>query len=292
MKKNIEEIEKEYYNLEYLLFVKPTYIENWTDGLRELSIKSESIKLTEREIKLLGASLIEYGEGFKPFFDNNINGSINFERKLFIEKLRIDLNSIIKKYSNGSFIRLGSRSPKDSYRYYKNSKVMNGDEAINMLIDTSERMYDDLMLALINKYESHIFVREWIDIPKWCEFRCFMKNRQLQGISQYYYQEYYKEIEPEILLIQNGILEFFKKFEKECHLDDVIFDVFLSFKEKNELKLIEKVDVKLIEINPYSNKLTDPCLYNWFDPDSFNTPFRYQKEDNLKSIILGEENEG
>lgn len=274
MKKQIEhyeehkdEIESQYFNKDYLLFVKPTYIENWPDRLKRLSINQQGIKLPIKEAKLLGSSLMEFGEAFTDKWGEEISNS---DRLLLITDLKERFDSIIEFFPKGAFIRLGSRSPKDSYLFFKNPRVLNGTEAIKMLTGSSERIYDDLMLAIMNEYEPYIFVREWIDIPKWCEFRCFMKGRKLQGVSQYYYHDYYEEIKNNHSIIQSLIFKFFKKFEESCHLDDVIFDVFLELDKE-----IESSEVKLLEINPYSNTLTDPCLYDWDEDEMFKISFKY-----------------
>jgi hypothetical protein len=134
-------------------------------------------------------------------------------------------------------------------------------------------MSDDLHLAIANDYAPHIFVREWIDIPKWAEFRCFMRGRKLAGISQYFYRD---GAMPAILddpgMIPWGIGQFFPEFRDGCHLDDVVFDVYLRrYGHRGG-----NVEVKLLEINPYC-EYTDPCLFDWRRPEMFDGRFLYHK---------------
>ncbi len=236
--------------------LKPTFIENWSKDLKRLSIPGISIPLSLEQAKALGSNIGEFGEAFG-------------ERQN-ISELEAELDKIIQAFPNGAFVRLGSRSPKDSYVGFKKKfKVTSGKEAIEILTDCSERIYDDLQMALAHNYEPHIWVREWINIPEWAEFRCFVKQRKLIGISQYCYFDFYPEIKNKKEEIKWAIKTFFNLFfVQACHLDDVVFDVFvkkISIKDKSiedELANTNIWEVKLIEINPFC-VLTDPCLFEW-----------------------------
>src|SRR3990167_655371 len=78
------------------------------------------------------------------------------------------------------FARLGSRSPKDNQ-----TEIRSGNDVLQAFCD-SERVLDDLMLCTKMKYDPYVFVRQWVNIPKDKEFRCFVKDWGLRGISQYF----------------------------------------------------------------------------------------------------------
>ena len=229
--------------------LKPTFIENWPNSLKKLSIPGVSIPLSMKQAKALGSNIAEFGE--------------DFGEKQDISWLETELDDIIKTFPNGAFVRLGSRSPKDSYIGYKKGfKVTSGKEAVEILTDCSERIYDDLQMAIAHNYNPHIWIREWIDIPEWTEFRCFMKQRKLIGISQYQYFDIYPEIKDEKENIEWAIKIFFSSFfVQACHLDDVVFDVFIKKIPTSE-ELTNVWEVKLLEINPFC-VLTDPCMFEW-----------------------------
>ena len=93
-------------------------------------------------------------------------------------------------FPRGAFVRLGSRSPKDSWKGHREGfRVLPGTDPLRFILDASERMHEDVMLALQHDYTPTIFVRQWVTIPRWSEFRCFMQGRKLVGISQYDYLE-------------------------------------------------------------------------------------------------------
>jgi hypothetical protein len=253
--------------------VRPTYIENWPAELHDLSIRSKGIRLTTEDARALGSNIIDFGELFgqrKPIDD-------------LVERI----NGFIWKYfKDGAFVKLGSRSPKD--RLYtvwgegSSVRVTDGKEAVRLLCAGSERISDDLLLAINENYEPYIWLREWKEIPPWAEFRCFVRNRELIGISQYNYLKgrYFQEIEEYKEGIEKSIRVFYKDaLEPILRLDSVIFDVFLA-------EEMSRLVTYLIELNPFFT-LTDPCLFNWSDESldslfsnangDFDGGFRYNK---------------
>lgn len=178
----------------YFDLVKPTYIENWPSGLINHSISTVHFKLTDDQVRtLIACSYIAVESGFAP----------SKKEKAALKDLEKVLDRYIAQFPKGAFIRLGSRSPKDSYNAYKRLYCYHsGLEAIAALCD-SERIHDDLHLAKTNNYMPHLVVREWIKIEPWQEFRAFYKNRKLVGLSQYNYLR--QEIFPEILELADTI---------------------------------------------------------------------------------------
>ena len=249
----------------YFEMVKSTYIENWPVELQRLSIAQVRIPLSKNETCTLGSKIMEYGVVFYERYRQYIS-----EDRW--EGLKERINKELFKFPNGAFIRLGSRSPKDSWTGYKEGfRVTDADKALRLLTD-SERIYEDLMLALQEDYLPSLFLRQWIRFEPWQEFRCFMKNRRLAGISQYNYlhNTVYEQIERYKDTIRWAIEErFFPHFREVSHLDNVIFDVVVFIKERGNERMSE---VKLLEINPFF-EMTDPCLFNW--TEEFDGSFRY-----------------
>ena len=175
--KHIYEVDKGYFE-----FVKPTFIENWNKELYNMSIAQVGLKLSFYEMKVLHTYLNgEFSEGAVNYYP---------ELKDSVKEIKNDLISRIDKYKSrfpyGFFVRLGSRSPKDGFDFYKTSgHCFNGKQALNTLGDSSERIYIDILEALQCNYNSYIWLRDWLNFEPWQEFRCFMYNKQLIGITQY-----------------------------------------------------------------------------------------------------------
>jgi len=254
----------------YWDLVRPTYIENWEPSLYSLSIASIDIPLDDDAPKRLGSNIIEYGESFGPIQD--------------IADIRAKVAAAVYKMPHGAFIRLGSRSPKDAWSMHEHgAKIAAGQDPLRFMLDCSERIYEDLSLAIQENYTPHIWVREWREIPRWAEFRCFMQDRKLVGISQYNYlnREEFPEIDAEYDMFGWCIQEFFKLFLKTTTMRDIIFDVYINV--VNTSPHVRCGEVKLLEINPFF-ELTDPCLFAW--NLELDRTFRFNKAGKIKSVPL------
>ena len=235
-----------------------TYLENWPNELRSLSIPQVDIPMTREEATALDSQIIDWGEAFA-------------EAPIPAHSLVAKVEAACARMPGPYFVRLGSRSPKDAFYWPKDElKAENADEVLQLLTAGSERVYEDLKIGLHFNYEPHIFIRQWIDIPEWAEFRCFMKDRKLIAVSQYYYRKVHRQILDEWDGIQWSIEQFFnRQFRHASHLDSVVFDVFVRLKGNATYNSAccgnlpwRNWEVKLLEINPYWN-LTDPCLFSW-----------------------------
>lgn len=248
----------------YFAQVSPTYIENWSDALVELSIPQTDIPLTPAETRALAHR--NSGGGAVDSDTNDYQESID----KVIEKL----GTALCAYGQGAFVRLGSRSGKDS-RFAKRHglKIFQADDALRMLTEGSRRVAFDLRLAQRCDYQPHIFVREWYEIEAWAEFRCFMKRRELVGISQYDCKNFghSAEIAANAERIQATIESFFVQLRAASHLDDVVFDVFLDRRQDISA---DNLKVKLLELNPFLPQ-TDACLFDWSNGGDFDGSFRY-----------------
>lgn len=247
----------------YFARVSPTYLENWPPALRTLSIAQVDIPLTLDGARALGSHMGMFGERFTP-------------TPLPIDAIARELEEAATKFPNGFVPRLGSRSPKDTWRWHKRGpRCATGQEALELLTDESERLCDDLWLALANDYTPHIFLRDWQEIPAWAEFRCFMRGRELVGISQYEHHAIYPEIAEHAQGIVFAMEVFFPRLRKACHVDDIVFDVFVKIRRREN---ISEIEMKLLECNPFFER-TDPCLFRWGIPDDFDGTFRYNTEE-------------
>lgn len=291
--------------MNYFDRVKPTYLENWPADLCRLSIAQADVPLTLAEARDLGLSIIELGEMFVPLSEEQARQQKAAEQwsrdKMWQHKggpdpgprvsppkvvwARPDISGIrgrvteaAGKFPRGAFVRLGSRSPKDAWSWGRaEPRVVAGEgDPLRYFLDCSERTAEDLKMALENDYPPHIFVREWVEIPAWAEFRCFMKGRGLVGVSQYYYHSTFPEVAArDGSLIEWGIRTFFEtRFRRASHLDDVVFDVLVKI---GGTPRDRHVEVVLLEVNPFF-EMTDPCLFTWKGGGDFDGSFRWRKE--------------
>jgi len=142
--------------------------------------------------------------------------------------------------------------------------VKSGKEAVSLLL-SSQRVYDDLLLALHRvrekgvEWEMEVIIREWSDIDPATEVRVFVVDRKIVALSQY--QEMYfipqfndpnfrKEYE-------SNIFSLFSSLSASLPFDDCTLDFAVDRRTKN---------LSIIEINP-PPPLAGTPFFSWNSPE-------------------------
>uniref|UniRef100_A0A8C6DS11 Translation initiation factor eIF2 assembly protein n=1 Tax=Moschus moschiferus TaxID=68415 RepID=A0A8C6DS11_MOSMO len=101
--------------------------------------------------------------------------------------------------------------------------------------------------------EYELVLRKWCELIPGAEFRCFVKENKLIGVSQRDYTQYYDHISKQKEEICRCIQDFFKKHIQYKFLDeDFVFDIYRDSRGK----------VWLIDFNPFG-EVTDSLLFTW-----------------------------
>ncbi|KAF3818719.1 hypothetical protein GH733_012136 [Mirounga leonina] len=105
----------------------------------------------------------------------------------------------------------------------------------------------------LNWSAPRLVLRKWCELIPGAEFRCFVKENKLIGISQRDYTQYYDHISKQKEEICRCIQDFFKKHIQYKFLDeDFVFDIYRDSRGK----------VWLIDFNPFG-EVTDSLLFTW-----------------------------
>lgn len=244
--------------------VKLTHIENLAKEL--LEIPTVMSQLSSEEFAVM----------MEVFDEMMKDQPISEDTRRKVDELSKKVDDLIKEnFSDGCFIKLGSRSPKDSWLIHKSGMCCkDGKYAMSLMLD-SERIMDDLYMAKANNYLPYIILRKWIDIDPWREFRCFVKDGELVGISQYFYKSYCPEIIENRSDIERVIKDKVLAIKNLLPADTVIVD-FIYNDDKT---------ATVIEFNPY-DMYTDPCLFDWRQDKFTNFEFKYLTEEPPKEKPL------
>jgi hypothetical protein len=132
--------------------VKATNIENWPAELLALSIRQVGMVMTaEQHIGLMGAV---WGRSDGEFNLGDVDPSLTVEMiRASLTSLEAWVDEQLKEFPQGAFIGLGSRSPKDSWAGMRDGfmrggfKVTSGKYGVELLVDSTERISDDLSVA-------------------------------------------------------------------------------------------------------------------------------------------------
>lgn len=250
----------------YSEMVTPTQIENWSQELLGRSIKTMILRLTTEEARALrglNSYALEMG-------DEPPQGA-----KATVDAIRQRIDEAAKEFPGGFFVRLGSRSPKDSWDGIRGGFLCrDGARAIHLLCD-SERVCDDLGPAIALGISPAIVLREWMEIPEAGEFRTFVRDGRLVGISQYFYEGFYPEIARNEEAILKAIQEESERVIPLLPAKNMIVDYIVGAKRAATGEVLP--GAVLLEINPFFG-WTDPCLFDWQEDKFTEFEFRYNKE--------------
>jgi hypothetical protein len=233
-------------SLQWLQRCQPTLIDQWPAELMALSVPTKILPI---DVDRAWEALCELydGKGVSDFWKGlalALDYYIRWDRK---------------------FIRLNSRSPKDNMFPFEVPATVSGKEACMMLMG-SMRVMDDLMqFRWVPEQPAYVAIRDFDHrIRPESEFRCFVKDGELIGVTHYDYTKPTPQwVSENVQEIRKSIDEYFaQKLKPVLHVDTVVFD----------LALVADKSFTMIEINPYG--LSDPCHFG-----------SYQRVENASSFI-------
>lgn len=170
------------------------------------------------------------------------------------------LSPVLKKLDceNSFFIKLISRSPKDVLQSFEFTNIRDAVGAITL----SCRCFDDLcLLRYIDM--GYVVIRPFADFKRWQEWRVFVEEEVIAGISQYYYDTCFSFSEEKLAEIESEIRVFVNHtVTPNMKVRDFVADIIISDGESPTI---------LLETNPYG--LSHPCLFK--DYKSLDGSFKY-----------------
>lgn len=216
-------------------YIKPLLIDQWSEELMSLSVPTTFL---EFPIELA-----------KDWFEREINNT----------KLEQDFAKTIDNHLNGEdkFYRLNSRSPKD----YAISLISNSGFQILRNISGSMRMLDDLSNFSRSVLKPYLCFRKVIDAQPNNEFRVFIKEGKLLGVSAN------RGVNIPIAkeLIVANIMSYLEDNYHVLPLDTIVVDLVFNYSDNS---------IILLEVNPYG--LSDPLLFNNYATlESSSNAFRF-----------------
>lgn len=177
----------------------------------------------------------------------------------------------LAQFPRGAFARLGGCSFVTPDR--PPVPVRTTEEIVKLLMHPGRRAASLVWRCLQARQPVALCLREWQDIPPASEFRVFIQQRRVVGISQYHWQRVFPEIEHRIEGIRTVAREAAETIAALAHLPSVVADIAVA-----ELRWL------LIELNPACD-FSSWCLFSRDSP--FDRTLRYRGGDaRLKSIPL------
>lgn len=240
-------------------------------------------KLSNEERKCIIKNAKLYIEHNKKYSDKDDLHELNNLKNALMQHFLDNKN-------NEYFLRLNMLSPKDAYYFINNNTNLLELENIEEIVteEVIKRNLEYLHVGFpINKIEDHcikillhsdrvlceliyeeneiyVLLLDYKNIDHKSELRCFVKNRKLVAISQYYLDICNVYETPENVI--SNIINYFNE-NKITDLESYVFDIYF-----------DNQTINLIEINPF-DVCTDPCFLDWSEILGEICKFKYKKND-------------
>jgi hypothetical protein len=221
-------------------------------------------------------------EMIRPCLDNDKKAE-----HILVNYLQRQLNKKENQFFFGAnrirelFVKLESRSPKDYIQNWPKEdykSLHNAGEIIDALLG-SMRTFEDLVFLTKLKDEIILYIRPFANLDRHCEWRVFVKDRKVIGISQQFYKETFSYNKKYLNEIKRGVTYFMDNIcIPNIKVDNFVADLYVSGGTHYKVGINKRfLDISIIETNPYG--LSDPCLFETYDSlESSKELLKYNKE--------------
>ena len=255
--------------------------------------ESHNRNLTIKEIYnifgplMITHKLIELDDDFKKYIMLDSISLAQEEKKLISREISDKITEEIKKHDY-VFIKLNSKSAIDSEFACVQLKCFNLDEIL-VLIKASERMY-----KVFNPYgQNYLILKPWYKIEHKNEFRCYLVNKRLKGISQRYIDSF--EDYDDIDKIRECIIEYIFSKEMKDILDKIEIDEndlhymiidLVYMPKKNRVKIVDVETLieggDILDFNENIETISDNKDMNTIETKNHNVNPTSNKKDKKK----------
>ena len=255
--------------------------------------ESHNRNLTIKEIYnifgplMITHKLIELDDDFKKYIMLDSISLAQEEKKLISREISDKITAEIKKHDY-VFIKLNSKSAIDSEFACVQLKCFNLDEIL-VLIKASERMY-----KVFNPYgQNYLILKPWYKIEHKNEFRCYLVNKRLKGISQRYIDSF--EDYDDIDKIRECIIDYIFSKEMKDILDKIEIDEndlhymiidLVYMPKKNRVKIVDVETLieggDILDFNENIETISDNKDMNTIEHKNYNVNPTSNKKDKKK----------
>ena len=222
-------------------------IERWPSGLRDLLGPHDEIPLAADDLHAIG--------GATPGFPGRSDA--------LSHTVLEDIADTLSTYPDGAHFRLGACSFKTERASPRPIRTL--EDALNVIRRPNPRIAATIHCLIEGGYETSMFLIPWHVIPPWGEFRAFVWDGAVIGLSQYQTDRAFSEITQDPQHWADRVTPVIWSAMEAGTPDPAVVDVAFVPQDNS---------VHLLEINPFAAS-TDACLFSWDDMTSFDGTFRY-----------------
>lgn len=157
----------------------PFRLDAWSQDVAALSLPTETLPLSDAERDaIVQIWAIRMGDDAPP------------PPAEIRSALAARLDDAVARAGRRAFVRLATRSPKDNFEILDDQgrplPIGTGQAALDALTGSMERVYRDLDDDRRAGAVSAVCIRPFVEIGADQEFRCFVEQREIAGITQYH----------------------------------------------------------------------------------------------------------
>ncbi len=259
---------RQFHGIDLAVKWRDTFLEQYPNEILALMLPMLELHLSEQDRMALGSSTPGFAEAL--LLDTPVAISTGLSQQI---------EAALDRFRDGVFLRTGATSFKSSLLPVTPAKTVK--RAMDILSLPNRRSAAFLADSLVNGYDLNLFAFPWHDIPPWSEFRIFIRDRRVIGVSQYHHQLSFPEIPANERAIKASLSDFCGDLLDALHMDTVVADAFVARREDGRFR------ATLIELNPFIQR-TDPCLFSWKNGGDFDGGFRYREaSDQPQALRIG-----
>lgn len=242
-------------------YCQPTLLTEWSDDLLAHSFDTRFIYLDAAQSELLSRG---------PLWRGPVWGYADPVASALIEKLE----PAFEAFGGEAFVRTHWRSGKDSsLSQQRRGRFPSPWLAMSSLRESRRFQEDVAMLASIRMLPI-LVVRRWASIEPWAEFRCFIRDRRLIGISHLRNQP---SLPPAVRaragVLHRLIAEYCQTWSNLLPRESVVADVVAPGWDGRALDDAAPPRLVLSELNPWHG-MTDAGWFDWRRPQDFDGSLR------------------
>ena len=173
-----------------------------------------------------------------------------------LKELLPELKRVMSEFSGAKFVSVDTVAATDTERFRLKRGSVHSAESAWKILASSEKVREAAAAGLV----SSICIRPFRRMQPAREFRLFIKDRKLAGMSQYWLIRHFRRLPGRLEKYWNKADALVTRIAPLLPLSDLALDIY--FKKDSE--------ILIIDLNPWGAP-TDPLMYNTWDRD-WNQP--------------------
>jgi hypothetical protein len=237
----------------------------WSDDFADLMLPFNRVALSR-------ADLIFMGNG-TPGFAFSVTDPCPDG---FSQALKSDLTLAMSRYPMGAHLRLELCSFRTGVA---TPRVVGTNGALWLMRQANPRVSGVIRRGLQDGQALSLFIFPWLPIPQWAEFRVFIRQGELAGMSQLHSDQAFAQIAQHEAAIKLALDAFVTAALPRIKQPDVVMDVLAEPMAGGGFR-IRLVDMALL--GPRS----DTGLFSWEKAGDFDGSFRFRRQDITVSMPI------